>query len=112
MKKRALMLRGDAHLPYSRAAQLEMLAGVATKALEMGKAAEAERLLAPAVADFQTFAERASSADDWELVAKMHAILTPVLPRLAAATGKAWTRCLQTVAQKAWMPQPPPRGQA
>jgi hypothetical protein len=92
--------------------QLTLLAGVAMKALAMGRAPEAERLLAPAVADFQTFAERASAPDEWEVVARMHSVMATILPRLEAATGKPWTRCLEVVKHKSWMPRLPPRGRS
>jgi hypothetical protein len=106
-KKRSLSESVEALRP-----QLEVLAGVAMKALEMGRAPEAERLLASAVEDFEACAERASTPDEWEQVARMHAVLARVLPRLAEATGKPWTRYLEIGKLRAWRPGLPPRGQA
>jgi hypothetical protein len=107
VKKRSLFESVEALRP-----QLDLIAGVAGKALELGKVAEAERLLAPAVEDFQSYAERATTPDEWEHVARMHAVLARILPRLAAATGKPWTRYLEAVPLRSWRPRLPPRGQA
>jgi hypothetical protein len=93
--------------PERRADQLALVAGVAAKALELGKVAEAERLLASAVADFETRAERAMTGEQWTIVARMHGVLAPILPRLEAATGKPWTRCLELVKRRMWTSQLP-----
>jgi hypothetical protein len=42
----------------------------------------------------------------------MHAVLARILPRLAEATGKPWTRYLEIGKLRAWRPGLPPRGQA
>jgi hypothetical protein len=60
-------------------------------------------------ADFVSFAQSASSQDDVECVARMHAVLSDLLPQLE---GKPWTRCLEDVIATPWRPRPPPRGQA
>jgi hypothetical protein len=90
--------------------QLELCAGVASKALALGKSVGAERLMSSVTADFMNFAQAASSYDDVEAVARMHAILSGILPKLEAATGKPWARCLKEVTVRPWTPRP--RGQA
>jgi hypothetical protein len=94
------------------ARHLDFLMPVAIKALDVGKAPEAERLLASIVADFQALAERASCSEEWELVVRMHDVLAPILPRLEAATGKPWTRCLDVVKRRSRDARLPPRGRA
>jgi hypothetical protein len=92
--------------------QLEVLAGVATKAIAMKKWDEAERLLSSVTADFVSFVERASNSDEWENVARMHPVLAEILPKLEAATGEPWMQCLDVAAVRRDKPRPPPRGQA
>jgi hypothetical protein len=77
--------------------RLELLLGVAKKALAMRKGAEAETLLASIVGDCHTFASRASTAEDIEYVARMHVLLAPLLPQLEALTGRGWTSVLGVV---------------
>jgi hypothetical protein len=113
VKKRSLIeTAGERVAPERMAAQLELLAGVASKALDMGNGEAAERILATAVSDFVDLARRAATEEEWEAVARMHAVLVPLLPRLEAATGKGWTACLDVVKDQRWRPRLPPRGQA
>jgi hypothetical protein len=74
--------------------QWKLLIAVAEKAVAMGKVHEAERLMASATADYQAFAQLASTPDALAELARMRKVLTPVLQGLEAATGKPWTRCL------------------
>ena len=98
--------------PRALLERLELLAGVATKALEMNRPSEAERLLASVTAECQELAARASTRDELELVGQMHLLLAPLLRRLEAVTGKPWTRCLEVIRLPASNPRLPPRGQA
>ncbi len=109
-KKPSLIAHADEPVDERRVQQLRLLAGVATQALDVGKGAEAERLLVTVIADCTRFAERARTRDDLDLVAEIHAILAPILPRLEKATGKRWTACLDVMTPR--RRRIPPRGQA
>lgn len=78
-----------------RMPELRLLLDVAEKAIALGRAAEAERLLASAVNDFTDFATHASTPEQIEAVANMRMTLTPILRQLEAATGKRWMASLE-----------------
>ncbi len=109
-KKPSLISHADEPVDERRVQQLRMLTGVAMKALDMGKGNEAERMLVTAIADCTRFAERATTRDDLDLVAEIHTILAPILPRLETATGKRWTACLDVLRPR--KRRTLPRGQA
>lgn len=87
-----------------RVEQLKLLAHVASKALDAGNGSDAERLLATAIADCVDFAEHAAP-EEVDLVGEIHQILAPLLPRLEAVTGNAWTRHLAVFKIAAWKPR-------
>jgi hypothetical protein len=111
--KRSLIETLDDSSRVERVAQqLELVVGVAEKGLAIGKAPEAGRLVLTAVRHFADIARSASTPDDWEVVARMHAVLAPILSRLEAATGEPWTGHLDAVNQRPSRPRLPPRGKA
>ena len=69
--------------------QVELLAGVVRKTLDLRNGDAAERLLASIVG------ECACSREDVEVVAQMHAILVPLLSRVEALTGRPFPRLAQ-----------------
>ena len=96
----------------ARRPQLVLLLGVVTKALEKGRAEEAERILSSTVADLQTLADHMSTLAEYESLAEAYRLLAPILPQLEAATGRPWTRCLEVFRAGLCKPIVPPRGQA
>lgn len=87
----------------SRAAKLpadvDLVVGVAEKALAMGHAAEAERLVATATNDFAEWVRRATTEEEWDDIERIRARLARVLPRIEEATGRRWTACLDFARQ-------------
>ena len=82
----------------------KLMIAVAEKAVAMGKVPEAERLMASATADFQAFAQLASTPEALAELAAMRKRLAPVLQRLEAATGKPWMRCVEAGPHSTWWP--------
>src|SRR3989442_834440 len=77
------------------AERFRLLAGVAEKAIAIGRHAEAERLIASAVADYSEAARRGvRSLEEWETLVALHDALAPICEALESATGKPWKRNL------------------
>jgi hypothetical protein len=75
-------------ITHRRVREARVLCGVAEKAIEIGRAAEAERLLASAAFDYAEWLDEVRSFEEWTALVELYELLHPLVVKLETATGK------------------------
>ncbi len=89
-------------ITHRRVREARVLCGVAEKAIEIGRAAEAERLLSSAAFDYAHWLDDVRSFDEWTALVELYEVLHPLVEKLEAATGRPWGRHLRAPGTSRW----------
>jgi hypothetical protein len=89
-------------ITHRRVREARVLCGVAEKAIEIGRAAEAERLLASAALDYANWLDDVRSFEEWQALVELYELLHPLVMKLEAVMGKPWEHNLRAPGTSRW----------